>query len=83
MKLVIDEARIKFTGEGQRCLHLGGGYQGSDSDSLFEFKSGFSNLRYQFATWRLVVNEAVYCQLAAQAPKTASGVQEHFPLYRS
>jgi hypothetical protein len=83
MKLVIDEARIKFTAEGHRCLHLGGGYQGSDSDSLFEFKSGFSNLRYQFATWRLVVNEAVYCQLAAQAPKTASGVQEHFPLYRS
>jgi hypothetical protein len=52
------------------------------ADSLFEFKSGFSHLRFQFATWRLVVNEEVYCRLSSRAPKNTSSGQEHFPLYR-
>lgn len=82
MKLILDEARILGTNRGQKYLHLGGGVGGSDDDSLFRFKSGFSDMNFVYKVWQLVVNEEVYDQLVKckAAEKELNGT--YFPLYR-
>lgn len=54
MKLVFDTVRIWATEQNFDVFHLGGGV-GSNADSLFHFKSGFSDRRHQFSTWRWIV----------------------------
>lgn len=80
MKLVLDEARLKANELNLDFLHLGGGVGGSDEDSLFRFKSGFSKNFFQFSTWQYIANEPIYKQLVE-----ANGVLESdfFPLYRA
>jgi len=87
-KLVIDEARRWATAQGATLFHLGGGV-GSQSDSLFSFKSGFSPQRHVFKTWRFIVDSPQY-ELAThqhQAWLTEHKLQitegDFFPLYRS
>ena len=82
MKLILDEARILGTEMGLKYLHLGGGVGGSDEDSLFKFKSGFSKNFKQFSVWNLICNSGVYKRLVDE-----KGIQEKdhpnfFPLYR-
>jgi CelD/BcsL family acetyltransferase involved in cellulose biosynthesis len=71
---------------GVRLLHLGGGRGGSDSDSLFRFKSEFSPLRHRFHTVRLVLDDGAYEALTA-AHLTEVGMrridQTYFPQYRA
>lgn len=78
MKLILDEARLLGNDTSQEFLHLGGGVGGSDEDSLFKFKSGFSNLYCQFSVWNYIVNQDIYDQLSQNKEDTA-----FFPLYRS
>ena len=68
---------------GNHVLHLGGGV-GGDSDSLLQFKMGFSPLRHAFSTLRMVVDEVEYGRLvAARDPDLDPRVRsEFFPLYR-
>lgn len=82
MKLIIDEARILATNLKLKFLHLGGGFGGSDHDTLFQFKSGFSDLRFQYQNWNLVVDIAIYQQLNKKA-KIEENSTTFFPLYRA
>ncbi|HYK77851.1 MAG TPA: GNAT family N-acetyltransferase [Daejeonella sp.] len=81
MKLLIDEAAILGRRKGIHYLHLGGGV-GGHQDSLFEFKSGFSNTLLDFKTWRFIANIEVYNQLVEQCSTCREFNTGFFPLYR-
>lgn len=78
MKLILDEARLLGTDLMLSYLNLGGGYGGSNSDSLFTFKSGFSKVQAQFSVWKYILNDDIYNELAANKIESS-----FFPLYRS
>lgn len=78
MKLILDEARLLGNDLSLEYLHLGGGVGGSDEDSLFRFKSGFSDVYCQFSVWRYIANQVIYDQLSKTKKESA-----FFPLYRS
>lgn len=78
MKLILDEARLLGNETSSESLHLGGGVGGSDEDSLFRFKSGFSKDFKQFSVWKYIVNQKVYDDLSETKEKS-----NFFPLYRS
>jgi len=78
MKLILDEARLIGNDSSALSLHLGGGVGGSDEDSLFRFKSGFSKDFKQFSVWKYIVNQQIYDELS-KGKNQAS----FFPLYRS
>jgi acetyltransferase-like isoleucine patch superfamily enzyme len=80
MKLILDEARLLGNHLNLDFLHLGGGVSNSEEDTLFKFKSGFSNNWYQFKTWQLVVNQERYNQLVLENNIETDG--GYFPLYR-
>src|SRR5690606_7635576 len=82
MKLIIDEARMLGTSFKMKYLHLGGGVGGSDVDSLFKFKSGFSNLRFQYRVWKMIVDEDAYDRLVEERGFKEREQSEFFPLYR-
>jgi Acetyltransferase (GNAT) domain len=65
-------------------LHLGGGV-GAKHDALFWFKAGFSNLRSEFHSHRIVVNEDVYNELTLKAQSLFSQklCPNYFPNYRA
>jgi hypothetical protein len=88
IKLVIDTARLWATEQGAHVLHLGGGV-GAKEDSLFRFKTGFSDCRHEFAIWRFVLSPQVYDRLCRERtrwseqtglPLASTG---YFPAYRS
>ena len=81
MKLIIDEARLIGNNLNVKYLNLGGGVSGSDQDSLFKFKSGFSNINYKFKVWRYIVNENIYNDLVKKSNTDLNS--NFFPLYRS
>lgn len=79
MKLILDEARLLADeSPTASCLHLGGGVDGSDDDSLFRFKSAFSKDFRQFSVWKYIANESKYYELSH-----GKEVSSFFPLYRS
>jgi hypothetical protein len=80
MKLILDEARLRAHELQLDFLHLGGGVGGSDDDSLFRFKSGFSKQFFQFSTWQLIVDTNAYNELA---DRNGVAQSEYFPLYRA
>lgn len=80
MKLILDEARLKANELHLDYLHLGGGVGGSDEDTLFRFKSGFSNKTGDFKVWKMIVNHDVYNQLVKD--KDIKDESTFFPLYR-
>ncbi|WP_268225527.1 lipid II:glycine glycyltransferase FemX [Sinomicrobium oceani] len=83
MKLILDEARLLGNELGLEYLHLGGGVGGSDEDSLYRFKSGFSKNNFQFQVWNLIVDQAKYDQLVAQNNVDVTKAGGFFPLYRA
>lgn len=82
MKLILDEARLIGNELGLQFLHLGGGVGGSDDDSLFRFKSGFSKQLCQFSVWKYVVDQEKYDSLV-HVRKIKNVTSGFFPLYRS
>jgi hypothetical protein len=86
-RLVVDAERAWAKEIGARVFHLGGGV-GAQEDSVFRYKSGFSDRRHIFRTWRWVLRPDVYSSVcAATAQRNASaGMREisddYFPLYR-
>ena len=79
-KLMLDQVWRTARDAGMRVFHLGGGVGASD-DSLFTFKSRFSNWRLPFHTWRVVVRPETYQQLTAErSPGTSD--DDFFPAYR-
>ncbi|WP_111684101.1 peptidoglycan bridge formation glycyltransferase FemA/FemB family protein [Winogradskyella tangerina] len=83
IKLILDEMRIKSTNEGYEIFNLGGGL-GSNEDSLFRFKSGFSKTFEEFKTWKYIVNEQVYRELSLNRLGDDYNLNEvsFFPAYR-
>jgi hypothetical protein len=87
-KLVIDEARLWAIKQGAQVFHLGGGL-GSQEDSLFLYKSGFSKRRHRFKIWKHIVNIELYRKAVEQRQDklTEQGLQLRldgfFPAYRS
>jgi len=80
MKLILDEARIIGSELGLDFLHLGGGVGGSDEDSLFRFKSGFSKYRCQYKIWQLVIDKEKYNDLVEKLNVPRN--EKFFPMYR-
>ncbi len=74
---------IKFAKEkGFEILHLGGGMKGKDS--LFLFKSGFSDLYFPYYVYGVVHNEKVYNRLVEERKKKGPLPENfYFPLYRA
>ena len=83
MKLILDKARLLSNDKKLRYFHLGGGVGGSDEDSLFRFKAGFSKNFFQFSVWNLVVNEDVYNRLVNEKGVKKEDHPNFFPLYRA
>ena len=81
LKLVWDCIRIDSTQKKENWLHLGGGVGGAD-DSLFQFKTQFSHLRFTFKTWRYIHNEEIYTQLVSRKYSEQIPQSSFFPLYR-
>lgn len=79
-KLMIDHARSMAREAGCTQLHLGGGL-GARRDSLFDFKTGFSDGRATFRTLRLVVDAARFEALCATVGRRAD--DPFFPAYRA
>lgn len=83
MKLILDEARLIGNEMGLQYLHLGGGVGGSDEDSLFRFKSGFSKNFFQFSVWNLIVDKEEYDKLVLERKVKKEDYPNFFPLYRA
>jgi len=83
MKLIVDEARMIGTALGLEYLHLGGSVGDKDDDSLFLFKSGFSDIRFQSRVWQHVVDEKKYRDLNTLVKGNSRQSSNYFPIYRS
>ncbi|HWJ29535.1 MAG TPA: hypothetical protein VNS32_23555 [Flavisolibacter sp.] len=82
MKLIIDEARLLGNQMNLKYLHLGGGVNGTDTDSLFQFKAGFSDYTFHYQIWKFIVDEKVYHHLVTRKAKQKQLNNNFFPLYR-
>ncbi|NYR10415.1 GNAT family N-acetyltransferase [Psychrobacter sp. BI730] len=81
-KLITHVARNWGRENRYEVLHLGGGV-GSNLDSLYEYKKGFSSQELLFKTYRLIVNAAKYTELVTDIWFTESDLlSDFFPLYR-
>jgi hypothetical protein len=86
-KLILDEVRKWGTQNGFRWLHLGGG-AGAQQDSLFDFKAGFSHVRFSFQTARMVLRTETYHDLVRRRRRwlsrrgSVSVASGYFPEYR-
>jgi hypothetical protein len=68
---------------GLKMLHLGGGYE--ENDSLFKFKSAFTNNNhYKYYIGKNIFNEEVYHELSGTVKKNLliSSASNYFPAYR-
>lgn len=87
MKLLFDTVRLWANERGASVFHLGGG-TGSQEDSLFHFKAGFSDRTHEFAVWRWVLLPDIYEQLCQEKARwnKRNGLKpasaEYFPAYR-
>jgi sugar O-acyltransferase (sialic acid O-acetyltransferase NeuD family) len=81
-KLLIAHAIEWAQARGNRWLHLGGGL-GARVDGVFEFKAGFSPLRWRFRTLRVVADPVRYRELSGlDATESLRTDEWFFPLYR-
>lgn len=78
-KLMLHAVRVRAHHGPCTRLHLGGGV-GADTDSLFDFKAGFSPTRASFSSLRIVCDPDAYRALRPEAPPPGEGF---FPAYRS
>lgn len=78
-KLLTDEISIIGRQLGMKYFHLGGGLGGRE-DSLFKFKSSFSNLFLEDSTWKFVSDRFIYNDLVKERKDDLD--TNYFPLYR-
>lgn len=81
-KLLIDEMRLYATDNGFKIFNLGGGLAASGEDSLFKFKSSFSDDYYPFFLWKHIVDENAYNEVCKNK-KLLNVDSSYFPLYRA
>jgi len=86
--LMVYEVALWAKQKGYRRFFLGGGVSSSSQDSLFIFKSGFSEKRAPLYTYGRVHHRQTYeylCSLKRTHEKAALGAEiasDYFPLYR-
>ncbi len=83
MKLLLDNARFIGIENKIKFLHLGGGINGNSDDSLYRFKAGFSDLRFMFKIWQLIVDEKLYYYLLDSLGNKIQNTDTYFPAYRA
>jgi lipid II:glycine glycyltransferase (peptidoglycan interpeptide bridge formation enzyme) len=79
-KLMIHEITLWARNHGYKTFHLGGGL-GAQADSLLRFKAGFSPLRADFMTCRLMFDAEKYRYVCSQTEPSAL-FNNFFPQYR-
>ena len=81
IKMIFDYVIEKYSNSNLE-LNMGGGV-GSQSDSLYKFKSGFSPLNRKFSTVRVVHDSERYKDLCSNYSKSEKkDLGGYFPLYR-
>lgn len=80
-KLLIDEMRVRASDKTYKVFNLGGGLGASEDDSLFKFKSSFSDDYHPFCTWKLITNQKAYNEICKRN-KIQNIDSDFFPLYR-
>ncbi|TKC56219.1 aminoacyltransferase [Pedobacter hiemivivus] len=81
-KFLVDEISLLGRNEGMKYMHLGGGL-GLKEDSLFKWKSSFSDLFLDYRSLRHIVNHSVYDLLVKQQGIDKDTNVDFFPLYRA
>jgi hypothetical protein len=82
VKMLVDEISVIGRKLNMKHLHLGGGV-GGKNDSLFAWKSGFSDLHLNFETWRYINDQEKYDELVKEnVPEEFIDQTDFFPLYR-
>jgi lipid II:glycine glycyltransferase (peptidoglycan interpeptide bridge formation enzyme) len=67
--------------KGMKYYNLGGGL-GFKNDKLFDWKCAFSDLLFDFKTWRYIANPEVYQKLLHDKVIEENTEVDFFPLYR-
>lgn len=86
-RLSVDTERRYGRQMGAHVLHLGGGV-GSQEDSVFEYKSRFSDRRHTFSTWQALFLPEVYKELCEEKARLNAALNrratnpDYFPAYR-
>src|SRR5215217_1608676 len=80
-KLMLDEVALLGRREGIKYYNLGGGL-GFKEDSLFRWKSSFSDLTFEYKSWRYVVNRDMYNSILTDLEIDHDSDIDFFPLYR-
>ncbi|WP_435979261.1 GNAT family N-acetyltransferase [Psychrobacter sp. DM4] len=81
-KLITHVARDWGRQNHYKALHLGGGV-GSNLDTLYEYKKGFSSQSLLFKTYRLIINQPEYDSLVDSVGFDEEELDsDFFPLYR-
>ena len=60
------EAAKELTRRGVKHFHLGGGTDGSEENSLYQYKRKFSNHEYQFVLGKMIFNPLRYDDICAE-----------------
>lgn len=80
-KLLIDEVTIIGRERGMKYYNLGGGF-GYKEDSLYQWKSTFSNLTFNHKSWRYIVDPGAYEDILHKFDIDNNSNVDFFPLYR-
>lgn len=81
-KFLVDEISLLGRKEGMKHLHLGGGV-GFKDDSLFRWKSSFSDLFMDYKSLRYIADHSVYDSLVNRLGIDRNTNLDFFPLYRA
>ena len=81
-KLLTDEITVIGRQLGYKYFNLGGGVNFKE-DNLFGWKMGFSNLCFEFNSWRYIANNDLYNSLLNERSLDPFSNVDFFPLYRS
>jgi hypothetical protein len=81
-KFLVDEITIIGRKRGMKFLHLGGGL-GFKEDSLFRWKSAFSDLFLNYKSFRFIANPKAYNYLLDKRGIDKKIAIDYFPLYRA
>lgn len=60
------ESAKELTNRGVKYFHLGGGTDGSEENSLYQYKRKFSKHEYQFALGKMIFNPSLYDDICAE-----------------
>ncbi|HTN21398.1 MAG TPA: GNAT family N-acetyltransferase [Pelobium sp.] len=80
-KLLTEEISLIGRRLGMHYFNLGGGY-GFKEDSLFLFKSSFSDLTLEYKSWRFVADKDAYQKMLCENNIDPETDVDFFPLYR-